>query len=361
MMKRIYIVTGAAGHLGSTIVRKLAALGVTVRALLLPGESAAPLAGCPSVELYRGDVRDPATLEPLFAQERGESLVVIHTAALVSIESKVSPQLRAVNVGGVEHIVALCLSRPRTRLIHVGSVHALPEQPGRGVIEESEQFHAAWVKGAYAKTKAEAAQKVLDAVRRQGLDAVVLLPSGILGPGDYGHNNLNRLVRSCVTGRLHTLVRGGYDLVDVRDVADACIAAVDKGRRGECYILSGRHYDWHEVVPVLEANSDAKVSRFLSPAALKPAAPFLELWARLRRRQPLFTGYSLYCMCSNDNFTSRKARAELGFQTRPIEETLAATSAWELARAAQDGHTRAPSPACGKARRGRRALQAAPN
>ena len=334
-MKRTYIVTGAAGHLGNTIVRKLSAKGERVRALLLPGESEAPLAGCPSVELYRGDVCDTATLEPLFAQERGESLAVIHTAAFVSIESKVSPQLRAVNVGGVEHIIALCLAHPCTRLVHVGSVHALPEQPGRGVIRESEQFHAAWVKGAYAKTKAEAAQKVLDAVHWQGLDAAILLPSGILGPGDYGRNHLNRLVRSCVTGKLHTLVKGGYDLVDVRDVADACIAAMDKGRRGECYILSGRHYDWRELVPVLEENFGARVSRFLSPAALRPVAPFLELWARLRRRQPLFTGYSLYCMRSNDNFTSQRARTELGFRTRPIEETLEDTSVWELAREEQ--------------------------
>lgn len=333
-MKRIYVVTGAAGHLGSTIARKLAAQGARVRALLLPGESAAPLAGCPSVEIVRGDVCDPDTLGPLFAQDLGERLAVIHTAALVSIESGVSPRLRAVNVGGVEHIIGLCLSRPRTRLIHVGSVHALPEQPGRGPIGECEQFHADWVKGAYAKTKAEAAQKVLDAVRWQGLDAAILLPSGILGPGDHGRNNLNRTIRGCVTGKLRTLVKGGYDLVDVRDVADACIAAVERAERGECYILSGRHYDWRELAPILEAASGVRVRRFLSPAALRPVAPLMELWARLRRRQPLFTGYSLYCMRSNDHFTSRKARTQLGFQTRPIQETLADTTAWELARAA---------------------------
>lgn len=336
-MRRIYIVTGGAGHLGSTIVRKLSATGARVRALLLPGESAAPLAGCPSVEIIRGDVCDPATLEPLFARARGERLVVIHTAALVSIGRKLTPRLWAVNVGGVEHIVALCLSHPHTRLIHVGSVHALPEQPGRGQIGECEQFRAAWVKGGYAKTKAEAVQKVLDAARLRGLNATVLLPSGILGPEDYGHNNLNRTIRGCVTGRLHTLVKGGYDLVDVRDVADACIAAVDKGRPGECYILSGRHYDWRELAPILEAGTGARVRRYLSPAALRPVAPLLELWARLRRREPLFTGYALYCMCANDNFSSRKARTELGFRTRPIEQTLNDTSAWELARSPQPG------------------------
>ena len=170
-MERIYIVTGGAGHLGSTIVKKLSALGARVRALLLPGESDAPLEGCPAVEIFRGDVCDPASLEPLFAHGPRETLAVIHTAALISIETKVSPRLRAVNVGGVENIVDACLAHPPARLVHVSSVHALPEQPGRGVIRETDQFHAAWVKGAYAKTKAEAAQKVLNAVRARGLDA----------------------------------------------------------------------------------------------------------------------------------------------------------------------------------------------
>lgn len=333
-MERIYIVTGGAGHLGGAIVRKLAALGARVRALLLPGESAAPQEGCPAVELFRGDICDAASLEPLFAHGPRETLAVIHTAALISIETRVSPRLHAVNVGGVENIIEACLAHPPARLVHVSSVHALPEQPGRGVIRETDQFHPSWVRGAYAKTKAEAAQKVLDAVRFRGLDASLVLPAGILGPGDFGRNHINRTVRACVTGKLRTLVTGGYDLVDVRDVAEACIAAVDKGRRGESYILSGGHRDWKEVAAILEAEgTGARVRRFLSPAGLVPVAPLLELWAKVRREQPLFTGYSLYCMRSNDNFSSRKARKMLGFTTRPIDETLADTARWELERA----------------------------
>ncbi|MEG2119640.1 MAG: NAD-dependent epimerase/dehydratase family protein, partial [Pseudoflavonifractor sp.] len=330
-MDRIYIVTGGCGHLGNTIVKQLLALGQHVRALCLPDESLAPLADCPAAEIYRGDVRDPASLLPIFSHGADQSLVVLHTAALISIEAKVSPALWAVNVGGVHNIVAACLQNPGTRLVHVSSVHALPEQPGRGVIRESDQFHAPWVKGAYAKTKAEAAQYVLDAVRCRGLDATLVLPAGILGPGDYGANNLNRTIRDCVSGRLHTLVVGGYDLIDVRDVAAACIAAADKGATGESYILSARHYDWREVAGILERNDpEVKVRHFLSPTALQPLAPFLELHAKVRKTQPLFTGYSLYCMRSNDNFSSAKARRDLGLTTRPIEDTLRETAAWEL-------------------------------
>ncbi|MEG2097215.1 MAG: NAD-dependent epimerase/dehydratase family protein [Pseudoflavonifractor sp.] len=330
-MEEIYVVTGACGHLGNTIVKKLLAMGRTVRALCLPEEPLAALAGASGAAIYRGDVRDPASLLPLFAHGEGQHLVVIHTAALISIQAKISPLLRAVNVGGVQNIVAACLANPGTRLLHVSSVHALPEQPGHGVIRESDQFHPQWVQGAYAKTKAEAAQYVLDAVHHKGLDASIVLPAGILGPGDYGANNINRTIRDCVTGHLHTLVVGGYDLIDVRDVAEACIAAADRGKTGESYILSARHYDWREVAGILEQNDpEVKVRHFFSPAVLQPLAPILELHAKLRKTQPLFTGYSLYCMRSNDHFSARKAQRDLGLTTRPIEETLRDTAAWEL-------------------------------
>lgn len=331
-MDRIYLVTGGCGHLGNTIVKKLLALGRRVRALALPGESLAALADCPGVELYRGDVCERSGLEPFFEHDSGEEAVLIHTAALISIQSKISPRLWEVNVGGVENIIDACLAHG-VRMVHVSSVHALPEQPGRGVIRETEQFCPQWVKGAYAKTKAEGAQRVLDAVRWRGLDATIVLPAGILGPGDFGRNHLNQTIRSCVTGKLHTLVQGGYDLVDVRDVADACIDAVDKGAKGETYILSGRHYEWREIAAILRSEeTGADVRHFFSPTALKSIAPFLELHAKVWKRPPLFTGYSLYCMTANDNFSARRARESLGFVTRPIRETVRDTAVWELAR-----------------------------
>ena len=95
--------------------------------------------------------------------------------------------------------------------------------------------------GPYAKTKAEATQAVLEAVK-QGLNAVVVHPSGIIGPYDNGNNHIVKLAKDYISGKLLAGVIGGYDFVDVRDVAKGCIAAVDKGEVGECYILSNRFY-----------------------------------------------------------------------------------------------------------------------
>ena len=87
----------------------------------------------------------------------------------------------------------------------------------------------------------------------QGLDAVIVHPSGILGPGDFGQGHLTQMIADYLNGRLVACVKGGYDFVDVRDVADGVIAAAEKGRAGECYILSNRHYEVRELLDMASA------------------------------------------------------------------------------------------------------------
>lgn len=122
----------------------------------------------------------------------------------------------------------------------MSSVHAIPEMAYRETIYEAGFFSAASVVGGYAKTKAEATQSVLDASRK-GLQAVIVHPSGIIGPYDKGNNHLVQLVIEYMNGKLPVCVKGGYDFVDVRDVAAGCLLAAEKGKQGQCYILSG-HY-----------------------------------------------------------------------------------------------------------------------
>lgn len=193
-----------------------------------------------------GDVRDPDSLKSLFAQA-GPDTLVIHAAGIIDISGQLSPALRAVNVEGTKHILHLCREYGVARLVHVSSVHAIPELPRGQTIREVEAFHPDQVVGGYAKAKAEATQAVLDAAGA-GLDAVVVHPSGILGPYAAKGNHLVQMVADYLGGRLPACVRGGYDFVDVRDVAEGCLAAARRGRRGECYILSGRHYAVREVL-----------------------------------------------------------------------------------------------------------------
>jgi dihydroflavonol-4-reductase len=324
----LYLVTGACGHLGSQIVKLLVLRGERVRVLTLPGENDSLLRGL-KVESVSGDVRDIDSLRPFFQSAPEDEVKVIHAAGIVTIAAKADENLRRVNVEGTRNIVGLCLKNKVNRLLYVSSVHALPEKPRGETILEADVFDSKLVSGAYAKTKAEATQIVLNACQ-SGLDVVVAHPSGIIGPGDLGSNHSNQIFRDYLYGRLPAIVKGGYDFVDVRDVAGGCILALDKGKPGNCYILANAHYEIGQLTGMLQKFAGIKRRPLVLPLWLVSAfAPLAETLDRLRSRRPLFTRYSLYTLSSNDCFSSKKSKTELGYTVRPIEETMRDIVLWE--------------------------------
>ena len=325
MGRKSFVVTGAAGHLGSTILRELAAEGAKVRGLVLPGE--VPKIKAAGISYATGDVRDLASLRPLLEGLGTNDVVFIHTAAIISIARTMPPGLREVNIDGVRNVLALCREKGVRRLVHVSSVHAIPEAPAGQTIEEATSFSPDLVRGGYAKTKAEAARLVLDAAK-DGLDAVVVFPSGILGPYNRGSNHLSQMVIECHEGRLPACVPGGYDFIDVRDVASGCLAAASRGQSGEGYILSGHYVTVQELLGLVARLSGRRVPPIVPAALARAAVPFATAWARLHHERPLYTAYSLETLASNGHFSNEKARRELGFDPRPLVETVSDMLAW---------------------------------
>lgn len=319
-MKRTYIITGANGHLGNTILRTIDKTKNQVRGLILPGEIPI-LAG---VNYYYGDVTQPQTLRPLFENTSDSEVYVIHTAGIISIENNVSEKLRQVNVGGTKNIVDLCKEYRVKRLVYVSSVHAIPEGEKTDTLREISHFSPDEVIGGYAKTKAEATQIVLDA-EKEGLDAVVVHPSGILGPYDNSGNHLVQLIKDYIKGKLPACVKGGYDFVDVRDVAAGCLLAAEKGKKGECYILSNKHYEIKDILAIAKTLGGGKKIPVLPVWMAKMAEPFLRKAAQLKNRRPLYTKYSLHTLTANDKFSHEKATKELGYHPRDIKTTIADT------------------------------------
>lgn len=317
-MRARYIVTGAAGHLGGTLVRLLSRAGVEVYALALPSERTHALRG---VRWFTGDVLDPESLRPLFEGCEQRETYLIHAAGIVDISGMLTERMRAVNVEGTRNVLNLCLEYPIKRMVYISSVHALPEREDMGVVREARRFSPEWVTGGYAKTKAEATQAVLDAAAA-GLDAVVVHPSGIIGPYDENGNHLVQLLRDYLTGKLPACVRGGYDFVDVRDVAAGCIRAAQCGRKGECYILSNRHYEVREVLRLAREAGGGRRVPVLPMWLARAAAPLLSWVAKLRRQRPLYTRYSLYALSSNDRFAHEKATRELNYRPRDLRRTV---------------------------------------
>ncbi len=325
-MKTIYLVTGAAGHLGNTIVRQLREKGCHVRALVLPQDKlhAERLHGA---EIFTGDVRNKDSMRAFFATD-GASTIVLHCAGIVSIASKYNQMVHDVNVNGTQNVVSLCESYGVKKLVHVSSVHAIPERPQGEIITEVSHFNTENVTGLYAKTKAEATQLVLDAAAC-GLDASVVHPSGICGPYDYGRGHLTQLLTDYCLGRLTACVAGGYDFVDVRDVAAGVIACAENGQKGETYILSGQYFEVPDLLELFSDLTGKKPIKTVLPLWFaKCTSPFAETYYKLLKQPPLFTAYSLYTLQTNARFSHEKATRALAYTTRPFSDTVADTIDW---------------------------------
>ncbi len=315
----LYIVTGAAGHLAGAILRLLRNTDCLVRGLLLPAEEG--IVG-DNIIYVTGDVTKPETLDPLFENTGDAKVVLLHCAGIVSIQKEVSPAVYRVNVTGTQNIIHKCQEYGVHRLVYVSSVHALPERKG-DVIREADRFSPNTVDGAYAKTKAEATQAVLDAAKR-GLDAVVVHPSGIVGPFDrYGSNHIVQMMSLYLKHRLPAGVRGGYDFVDVRDVAKGILLAAEKGRKGECYILSNRYISMREILEEMRECTGRKRRLPLMPYFVaRLFTPICEWYAGMMHTRSIYTSYSIRTLTGQACFCHDKATSELGYHTRSFRDTV---------------------------------------
>ena len=315
------VVTGASGHVGANLVRGLLNRGTAVRALVhRDTRSVAEL----DVELARGDLRDLDSLVGAFA---GADLVY-HTAAQISIASRGWTQLEAINVAGTRNVVEACLRRGVSRLVHFSSVEALVLDPLDRPVDESRPLVDGRRALPYPRSKAASERTVLAGVER-GLDAVILSPSAILGPYDYRLGLANAGLLALASGRLWSLVNGGFDWVDVRDVVSGAIAAGEHGRPAERYILSGHWASLRHLAALISEAAGVPAPRLVFPmAAARMAAPFVEALGRLRGVQPLFTRGALNPLGGNREISHARAARELNYATRPLKETVVDTVSW---------------------------------
>ncbi len=326
------VVTGATGHIGNVLVRRLVEEGVSVRAVVPPFEDASPIEGLP-VEIVPGDVRDVGSLVMAF---QGAD-AVFHLAGMISILPGIDERLYQVNVEGTRNVIEACFRTGVKRLVYVSSIHALREPPKGTIIDESAPFDPDNVLGYYARTKAMATLEVLEAVE-EGLNAVVVCPTGVIGPYDYKLSEMGTMILRFLKRKLGAYVDGAYDFVDVRDVADGIILAYRYGRRGQSYILSGERITVREMLSVLEEASGVKAPSFRLPTWLsRLAGKIAVLYHRLSGATPLFTDYSIKVLSSNSEVSNEKARRELGFSPRSVRRSLADAVAWFLHRGDKSG------------------------
>ena len=316
------VVTGATGYIGGVLVRALADRGDSVRAVFheRPGVFEAP-----GVEWVRGDVLDRGSLVAAFR----EADVVFHLASLVSIDPRMANAMRDVNVAGTRHVVEAALVCGVRRLVHYSSIRAYDQFPLDEVLDETRGRVDGLPRPAYDRSKALGEDAIRHGIDR-GLDAVIVNPTGVLGPYDRGPTGVGQFFVELQRRRVPMLIAGGFDCVDVRDVVQATLAAEGRGRRGENYILGGRWHSVPELAGLSEAVTGVPGPRFVCPVALARFwAPFQMAWDRFRARPPLYTPDALHHISrSNRRVSSARAREALGFTARPVTDSVRDAVRW---------------------------------
>ena len=312
------LVTGATGFVGSALVRRLVTEGADVR-VLRRASSSLDLLGDVDVEHAVGDVTDPDTV---WAAMNGVE-VVYHVAAVVAFGRRARERLRRVNVEGTAHVVDAANAASVRRLVHTSSIAALgrPERPG-GDLDETAVWTRSTANTDYARSKHDAEREVQRAVA-EGLDAVIVNPALVWGPGRSGEGTF-ALAERIAASRMPLAPPGATGVVDVEDVAAGLCLACAHGATGERYVLSGASLPWLEIVDTLAHATGARPPRGTAPSwALGMLGALAEAGALATRSDPAVTRATARSASAAYRYDGTKATRDLGLHYRPFTETAA--------------------------------------
>ncbi len=320
------LVTGGTGLLGREIVLQLVSRGTEVHVLARRGSPRGPLAELPIV-WHEADLRDAPgvgrCVETVAARARGERARIVHAAAVISYRTGDRELARATNVEGTEVLLAAAKRSDVGRFLHVSSVVTVGSSRNGEAVDERALFDLGTLGVDYVDTKRAAEEAVLAAARE--IDAVVVNPGAIFGPIERESNTV-RTIRRVAAGRSPpVLPPGSVGVVGVRDTAAGTLLALDRGRRGERYLLVESNLTTRELLATIaRAVGVPPRGRVLRRTAWRGLTACARLWDRIAPMR--FTPPQALTMLGIDlRFDASKARRELGWNPRPFEEVIRET------------------------------------
>lgn len=320
------LLTGATGFVGVGLARELAARGHDLYVLARAESDRSQLAGL-GVRWRDGDLRDAQAVEAAVASvvRARRAPWVIHNAAVISYRPRDRALQRAVNVGGTRNVVEACRRHPIGRLLHVSSVVAVGHARAGELLDERAPYNLGPLRCDYADTKHEAEQLALGA--SDAIDVVVVNPGAIFGVATRTPNTMKFLRQLARGPRLPLTPPGSLSVVGVRDVVLGALAALERGRRAERYLLVESVWSSLDAFRLAARLLGVPPPRWAAPASLWKA---LELGLRVvdRLASPeLLTPQSVRMLGAHFRFDAAKARAELGWSPEPFESVLSRTIA----------------------------------
>jgi len=316
------LVTGGSGFIGRHLVSALQAQGDCVRIL----DEATPAGPVEGVDFIRGSVLDHDTV--LHALDGIDH--VYHLAAIAHLWTPEIERFDLINRKGAEVMLAAAASKPVERFVHCASAATLVSPQSAGLeIDETATPALADMAGPYARSKYLGEQAALSA-GRAGQPVVVVNPTLPIGPGDESLTPPMAMLALYLTGRMPGALNFILNLADVRDVADGMIRAARYGRAGERYILGGENISLKQLAAMLEDLTGNRAIKFWIPGQFAYAAGIVSEWlaTHVTRTDPAATTEGVRLALRSAYLDSSKARHELGYAPRSIQDALAAAVAW---------------------------------
>ncbi|MCH9643259.1 MAG: NAD-dependent epimerase/dehydratase family protein [Gammaproteobacteria bacterium] len=316
-------VTGATGHIGLNLVAKLTELGHEVRALYDQPKHKKLLQPW-NVACMQIDVCNPETLNNAF---KGCD-IVIHLAGIISIDGDKGGRVHAINAVGTKNVAEAALKQNVKRMVHTSSIHAVTPFPKDQIVNEERPLAISKHHTAYDRSKAQG-ELYLQQVIKDGLDAVIVRPVGVIGPKDHAGSLTSQALLAFFNNAMKVTIAGGFNWIHVSDVVDMLIAAAHKGETGEAYIIAGQWHSIKSLAEMIEKITGSTAPSFVCPIWLaKVFLPIQRIWWSLLQTAPLYTQESLNTLSDYRQIDDSKARKQLGHQPQPVESALYDLFVW---------------------------------
>jgi dihydroflavonol-4-reductase len=317
------LLTGASGFVGSAVARRLREEGFQVRVLVRATSPVAHLADL-GLEFVTGDLRDAESVRRAMAGVRH----LFHVAADYRVWARNPDELTQTNVAGTRLLMQEAMREGVERVVYTSSVATLAARADGVSADETMPLTEDKAIGVYKRSKV-AAERAVEALIAEGLPAVIVNPSTPIGPRDVKPTPTGRIIVEAASGRMPAFVDTGLNMVHVDDVAEGHLAAFERGRIGERYVLGGQNATLAEILATVAQVVGRRPPRIRIPRqALMPFAHVTEAVARVTGREPMLTRDGLRMSKNKMFFSSAKAETELGYRARPYREGITDAIEW---------------------------------
>lgn len=311
--KMRFVITGGTGHIGNNLIRKINQKFPEVEVLaFVRRENPKELVGAKYTPVLQELNKE--NFEKLIEKED----IVVHLAGVIDLKNNKKELTYNINFLLAKDVADVCLEKGVKRFVYVGSVDAIYRE-GDGEIKEPEKYYPDKMEGNYGITKALASEYVLNLIENNlDFNAVMVLPTAVIGVNDYKPSAAGKIILDTLRGKAELGIKGGYNFVDVEDVANAILTLCQTENRGQ-YILSGNNVSVKELYGKINDYKGLKKKPIIIPTWIaRLACPFVNVLNKI----------TLKALLDSHNYSCQRASEDFGYKPTEVDKTVQKTIDW---------------------------------